>query len=135
MKVLSLLQPWATLVVIRAKQIETRSWSTDYRGELLIHASTGKVGALLAMEPPFTKYIKKFKDLPFGAIIGRVTLKDVLLIEEKKLEGNTLNQLTLEELAFGDFSVGRYAWLLSDAVQIDKPIPAKGSLRLWDFEM
>jgi hypothetical protein len=135
MKVLSLLQPWATLVVIGVKQVETRSWSTDHRGELLIHASTSKAGAMIALEPPFTKYIKEFKDLPVGAIIGQVTLTDVLLIEQQQLEGNRLNQLTLEERAFGDYSEGRYAWLLSDPVQFDNPIPVKGSLRLWDFEM
>ena len=49
MKVLSLLQPWANLCVMTDsktgkayKQIETRSWNTKYRGELLIHASAGK---------------------------------------------------------------------------------------------
>lgn len=48
-KVLSILQPWASLCVTidpktgrAAKQIETRSWNTKYRGELLIHASAGK---------------------------------------------------------------------------------------------
>lgn len=40
-KVLTLTQPWATLVAIGAKKIETRSWNTSYRGELLIHAAAG----------------------------------------------------------------------------------------------
>src|SRR4051812_42520238 len=43
-KVLSLTQPWASLVAIGAKQIETRSWRTHYRGPLLIHASAGFPG-------------------------------------------------------------------------------------------
>ncbi len=38
MRVLTLRQPWATLVAIGAKRIETRSWSTAYRGRILIHA-------------------------------------------------------------------------------------------------
>ena len=41
MKVLTLTQPWATLVAIGAKRIETRSWATKYRGPLLIHAAAG----------------------------------------------------------------------------------------------
>ena len=41
MKVLTLTQPWATLVAIGAKRIETRSWSTKYRGPLAIHAAKG----------------------------------------------------------------------------------------------
>ena len=36
---LSLIQPWATLVAIGAKKVETRSWKTPYRGWLAIHAS------------------------------------------------------------------------------------------------
>ena len=39
MKCLSLWQPWASLVVIGAKRFETRSWPTNYRGPLLIHAA------------------------------------------------------------------------------------------------
>ena len=41
MKALSLTQPWASLVVIGAKCYETRSWATNYRGPLAIHASKG----------------------------------------------------------------------------------------------
>ncbi len=65
MKTLSLLQPWATLVVMGVKQIETRSWRTDYRGPLLIHASKGKAGEIFAQDAPFKKYIPNFKQLPF----------------------------------------------------------------------
>ncbi|MFL5577327.1 MAG: ASCH domain-containing protein [Gemmatimonadaceae bacterium] len=41
MKALTLTQPWATLVAIGAKTIETRSWPTHYRGEVAIHAAKG----------------------------------------------------------------------------------------------
>ena len=42
MKVLSLTEPFATLIYEKKKLIETRSWKTNYRGELYIHASLGK---------------------------------------------------------------------------------------------
>jgi activating signal cointegrator 1 len=41
MRVLTLTQPWATLVAIGEKEIETRSWATSYRGPLAIHAASG----------------------------------------------------------------------------------------------
>lgn len=132
MKAISLLQPWASLVVMGLKKIETRSWSTKHRGELLIHASSGKAGRLLALEPPFSTYIQ-FDQLPFGAIIGRVLLTDVVKIEELLLSGPTINQLTLEERAFGDYTGGRYAWLLEDPVAFDKPVPVGGTLGLWEY--
>jgi hypothetical protein len=39
MKILSIRQPWAHLIVQGSKDIENRSWPTKYRGPFLIHAS------------------------------------------------------------------------------------------------
>ncbi len=51
MKCISLIQPWATLIIHGAKRFETRGWRTLYRGPLTIHASgcfpsgkSGKIG-------------------------------------------------------------------------------------------
>ena len=41
MKLISLWEPWATLMALGAKKVETRSWDTNYRGLLAIHASKG----------------------------------------------------------------------------------------------
>ena len=62
MKAISLLQPWASLVVMGAKTIETRGWGTKYRGPILIHASKGKAVNIFAEEPAFKKYIKILTD-------------------------------------------------------------------------
>ncbi|MEO7801191.1 MAG: ASCH domain-containing protein [Ginsengibacter sp.] len=137
MKTLSLLQPWASLVVMGIKQIETRSWSTAYRGSLLIQASKGKAGEIFAQEPPFKKYIPDFKKLPFGYIIGRVILTDIVRIGTGTLayaDDVVMNKLTMEEKAFGDYTPGRFAWLLQDPVLFKTPIPARGSLTLWEFD-
>ena len=137
MKTLSLLQPWATLVVMGVKQIETRSWSPAHRGPLLIHASKGKAGEIFAHEQPFKKYIPDFSKLPFGYIIGRVTLVDVVRIGTGSLfhtNDEMMNRLTMEEKAFGDYTDGRFAWMLQDAVEFKQPIGARGSLNLWEFD-
>jgi hypothetical protein len=133
-KCLSLLQPWASLVIMGFKKIETRSWSTAYRGSLLIHASLGRKGKVLATEPPFSKYIRHFDSLPFGAIIGRVQLIDILPVEDLFYSDAALATLTLEEKAFGDYTKGRYAWLLEEPEAFEDPIPIKGTLGLWSFK-
>lgn len=104
MRVISLLQPWASLSVEGHKGIETRSWATKYRGPLLIHASANKksVGKQLAASQPFLKYMphipdKQWKDrfdqqqpvldwdaLPFGAIIGMVHLDHIVSFDEER---------------------------------------------------
>jgi len=133
MKALSLLQPWASLVVMGAKRLETRSWSTNYRGTLLIHASSGKAGSLLSSEPPFSRYINDFNKLPLGAIIGSVILTDIVKVEQLQLSEKTINQLSLEERAFGDYTPGRYVWILEEAVQFERPVPIRGALGLWEY--
>jgi hypothetical protein len=135
MKALSLLQPWATLVVKGKKTIETRSWQTAYRGPLLIHASKSKAGALLAADPPFSGFIPGFDRLPFGALIGRVVLVDVVPLEKQHMPVHLFEVLTLEERAFGDYTSGRFAWMLEDPVQFDHPIPLRGGLGLWNYAL
>jgi hypothetical protein len=148
MKVISLLQPWATLVVMGAKKIETRSWNTKYRGEILIHASAGKkkIGRDAA-ELASKLGIKKpaFDDLPFGAIIGKVDLSDTAPTWQiSDYLQNYHSPLTRfrewniddweKEIPFGDYALNRYGWLLKNAIQFAKPIPCKGSLSIWNFE-
>jgi hypothetical protein len=46
MKIISIRQPWADLIVNGSKNIENRSWPTSYRGPVLIHASLNANRAL-----------------------------------------------------------------------------------------
>ncbi len=131
-KALSLLQPWASLVVMGLKKIETRSWSTPYRGLLLIHASAGKAGKLIAENAAIRKHIADYKTLPFGCIIGQVQLVDIVRVGELQLPSEEIDKLSLEEKAFGD-NKARFAWLFADAEMFDEPIPATGRLGLWEF--
>ena len=132
MIVLSLLQPWASLVVMGIKKIETLNWSTTHRGALLIHASKGKAGNIFAEELLFKKYIQDFNKLPCGAIISQVTLIDVMRTEELGMTDERINILTLEEKAFGDYTSCRYAWILEDAVLFKEFFGVRGSINLWN---
>lgn len=143
MKVLSLLQPWATLVVIGAKKIETRSWNTKYRGPLLIHASkkmTQQQKDLVKTEP-FWSELKHLEELPLGKIIGMVELletssaKNFLSIKDDKMKSGWAAAVNWDqEIQFGDYSQGRYGWLLSNPVSFTNQIECRGSLSLWDFD-
>lgn len=75
-KALTLYQPWATLVAIGAKRIETRSWWTAYRGLLAIHASKtfGATNRALCHQEPFRSAllaggVERLSDLPLGAVV------------------------------------------------------------------
>jgi hypothetical protein len=129
MKCLSLMQPWATLIAIGSKQIETRSWKTNYRGELYIHASM-RTDKKILKEKPFSQVLENI-DLPNGYIIAKCQLVDCVemtdeLIKQVKEQGN--------EYAFGDYAVGRYAWILDNVELLEYPIEAKGRLGIWEFQ-
>ena len=131
MKALTLTQPWATLVILGEKHYETRSWSTRYRGPLVIHASKTfpKWARELSLSPPFLGALTRVvHPLPLGAIIGCVTVLDCLPTEHVRAA------LSSQELAFGDFSPGRWAWILGDPVPYDNPIHARGALAVWDWQ-
>lgn len=139
-KAISLWNPWAVLVMLEEKKWETRSWTTPYRGILLIHAAkryTESEKALCRQYPFFACLIKagylRDKPLPFGAYICAVDLVDILPTK------NIRNELSQQELAFGDYSDGRYAWQLGNVRVFHTAIPARGYQALWtpviDFEL
>lgn len=149
MKCLSMTQPWATLVALGAKRIETRSWTTNYRGPLAIHAANAfpMAAQWLCTSPLFNNVLQLHGHspktrLPLGAIVATCELIAVKRIFPESYgwqwEGPTGRlhsyPYTEQELAFGDFAPGRYAWLLADVKPLARPFMAKGSLGLWELE-
>lgn len=156
MKALTLTQPWAQLVTLGAKKIETRSWSTNYRGPLAIHAAKSFPGQAqqLCFREPFRSLLAGYVKLgetylgqhkfPLGCILATCELVGVdrlgPWIDDPARQpirwGGTripLFELTAQERAFGDFSEGRYAWFLANVVALPEPIPVRGALGLWDW--
>lgn len=152
MKTISLWQPWATLIVIGAKRIETRDWSTGYRGPLAIHAAkqfAQDERETCTMEPFRSALIAggicKLRDLPLGAVIGTVTLVDCIKIPEgTPCEGKLLGEGKLvrgvklppdgDECDFGNFTAGRYAWVMTEPFRFPLPMPYRGERGLFDLD-
>ena len=148
MKVLSLLQPYASLCVTTEgstalKTKETRSWNTSFKGDLLIHSSLGKKYKKIPYDNLFWKHyhlkfahnkIAPIDDLPFGCIIGQVTMTGVERmeagIEDFMLNSNCDNE---QEFAFGEWSEGRFAWTFENPILFKDPIPCKGQLSIWNL--
>ncbi len=129
MKVVSIKEPFATLIKEKKKYIETRSWKTNYRGELYIHAS----GKTLAKEFINEKVLKLIEnlDMNYGKIICKANLVDCVLMDKDfiyKIQKNT------QEYYCGLYEEGRYAWILENIEPI-APIEAKGKLNIWNYDI
>lgn len=147
MKVISLWQPWATLVAWGLKEYETRHWWTSYRGPLVIHAAKRKMTRddqalwshlhLLAPE-----IMQQIDDIPYGAIVAIANLNDCRMMVQSLRESTDFEreckfsieaQTELERLV-GNWQPGRYAWQLGQVQGLANPIPLRGQQGLWTPE-
>ena len=130
MKVLSLKEPFASLIKEGKKKIETRSWRTHYRGELYIHASSTKIPNEWRDDE---KLMSIVGDIPFnyGNIICKCVLEDCILMTNEFVEDMRKNNY--QEYVCGMYKEGRYAWILKDIQPLKEPIKAKGKLNVWEF--
>lgn len=110
---LSVHQPWASLIVNGYKDVENRTWCTNHRGPLLIHASHKYVD-----HDGWSAYSLllggRLDDLPRGAIIGRVEVIDCV-------------RDSTSSWAFP----GHWHWLLADPAHFAEPVVANGRRGLW----
>lgn len=127
MKVLTIKQPWATLIMQGDKKYEFRSWQTKYRGELLIHA--GK-----SVDKEAIKRLGKYlpENLPLGKILGKVRLVDCIKMspEFKEMLLKENNEIYTKS-SFQE----NYGWKVTDIEVFEEPIEAKGRLSLWEYDI
>lgn len=111
MKVLTIKQPWATLIIQGDKRFEFRSWQTKHRGDLLIHA--GKEIDKKAMKR-LAKYIPE--NMPTGKILGKVTLVDCVKMSPE------FKEMLLKENLSSLSDKEKIELLSSDGMLIKRPI-------------
>lgn len=131
MKVLSLTEPFATLIKEGKKKIETRSWKTSYRGELYIHASQTKMAKETERKEELMNLIQN-TSLNYGYIICKCELVDCIYMTKEYVEDMKKNHY--QEYLCGEYKEGRYAFVLENIIPLEKLIKAKGKLGLWNKE-
>jgi len=136
MKAITLWQPWASLTILGEKLIETRSWYTTVRGRVGIHAAKSDHSGIL-LHIPMNELaffqaagVCGIPEPPLGAVVGTIEIEDCIPIE--KLYGGRYD--TPKERAFGDWTAGRFGWIMKSPVAFEKPVPAKGAKSFWNWE-
>lgn len=158
MKAITLYQPWATLVAIGAKKIETRNWATKYRGPLAIHAGKNPIYidrhgenyicedhyfAEVLIQAGILHLLDIYPNImPLGAIIATCELIECSRIDAWNPKPDMRGwqsgiyywEYSEQEKAFGNYKPGRYMWFLANIKPLKIPIQVKGARRLWEWE-
>jgi len=128
-KALSVCQPYASLLVAGLKTIETRTWSTQYRGKLLICASKKELGTIHDLridhryrlaQDLWGRPCRTGDQLPVGVAVGVVEVVDC-----RRMTGDDW------DAACCDPYPGAYGFVCENAYAI-KPFAVRGKLMMWD---
>ena len=127
MKVITIKQPFASLIAEGLKEYEFRTWKTKYRGEILIHAGKG------IDKDAMKRYGHLGLDYPSGCIIAKVKLTDCIKVDEdfRKFLNDKDSLIYYNITNFPEWE--GYGFKLEDVEKIE-PIYVNGKLSLWDYE-
>lgn len=113
MKVITIREPYVTPIMLGLKHYETRSWKTNYRGEIYVHTAKTLLHSDVTVVP----------QLPLGHIVLKAKLTDCIYMDDEFVNAIKKNET---EYNLGFYEVGRYALKLED-VELITPIEAKES--------
>jgi activating signal cointegrator 1 len=125
-KALSLWQPWASAIALGRKHIETRHWSTSYRGPIAIHAAKRWTPDERDMHEREFKAGRMPARLPLGAIVAVARLYAILRTEDLR------HALTEDERFWGNYGDGRFGWMLDGIKPLERPLPFKGAQGIFE---
>lgn len=127
MKVLTVKQPWAYLICSGIKDIENRTWSTKFRGRVLIHASAKPTNEpyMILNDEQYKAIEESGKEIDFlqsytngSQIIGSVEIVDCVRDHSSVWAEKDLCN-----------------WALANPILFEKPITnIKGKLGLWNYD-
>lgn len=127
MKVITIKQPWATLIAEGYKEYEFRTWKTKYRGDILIHAGKGID----------KKAMDRFKHLnleyPVSQIIAKATITDCIYVDEKFAQKCVKKDPIIYKGLINKGDWDGYGFKIENIEKIS-PIEVNGKLNLWDYD-
>lgn len=128
-KALTIWQPWASAIFL-GKKYETRSWGTNYRGLVAIHAAKRQPtrAEINHVSNELNTHLQFFLSDPRTrmCVIGVATLTDCI-----KMTPEFIDSVSDREKRMGHWEEGRYAWEFSEQRWLPQQIEAKGKEGLW----
>ena len=132
MRVLTLNEPWATLIKKKKKYIETRSWKTNYGGELYIHAGKKIIDKATKSRLDLMNLVKDDK-MNYSKIVCKCELVDCIYMTEEYIK--KIKTKEPQQFICGEYAVGRYAWILTNIKPIENDKLVSGKLDIWNYDL
>ena len=132
MRVLTLDEPWATLIKNKKKYIETRSWKTNYRRELYIHAGKKIIDKATKSRLDLMNLVKDDK-MNYSKIVCKCELVDCIYMTEEYIK--KIKTEEPQQFICGEYAVGRYAWILTNIEPIENDKLVSGKLGIWNYDL
>lgn len=122
MKAISLWQPWASAIALGYKKIETRGWTTRYRGPLVIHAAKRWTADEREMARDIADHVGNDALIqpPLGCIVAVANLVSARPTE------HLVDEISEIEEMLGNYGPGRYGLMLEDVRPLREPLPFRG---------
>jgi hypothetical protein len=123
MKAITIHAPWAWAIIHGHKRFENRTWRTQHRGLLAIHAGDSRSSDQLGIktirsagiEPPTIDELDAIR----GTIVGTVELVDIISLENAP--------------DVDPFVSGPFCFVLINPILYDRPKATRGNLRIWEM--
>lgn len=145
MRAITICQPYAHLIAIGEKSVENRTWATDHRGLLAIHAGKGR-------DYLDEDDLEKWPGMAFGAVVAVANLAGCVQLDRSRvaLSGLRINGVDFPPVENETFTVpdwakrrwpwlaghqhteGPVAWVLTEVRALPVPVPCRGAQGLWD---
>lgn len=142
MLALTIRNPWAMLIALGEKRIETRDKPTDYRGWIAIHTSQvfPADGIPKLSEPAFVDALAPHGLLmpthfPNGYVVAVARLARCFYTGDRGFDypRGWVPARGSREWRFGDYSPGRYGWVFDMVIELPAGIRQRGKPNLWEF--
>lgn len=132
MRVLILDEPWATLIKNKKKYIETRSWKTNYRRELYIHAGKKIIDKATKSRLDLMNLVKDDK-MNYSKIVCKCELVDCIYMTEEYIKKTKTEEP--QQFICGEYAVGRYACILTNIEPIENDKLVSGEPGIWTYDL
>lgn len=140
MRAISLWQPFASLIAAGAKPFETRSWAPPLRligTRIAVHAAArkptrGELDIIYHDVAEALGFCHWHLRVPYGAVVCTAVLSGAWQVSTCLLDRSILSSgESIKADAFGDYSLGRWCWRLTEIQPFKEPIPTRGAQGFW----